>query len=199
MSPCFLEAYEKKQKGEITEDEYLQYLLAHFREAWHDEDEMSSFSKLESVDLFGYSIWAWSSRSFSIAKDIKPLENVFRTYRSGNVDEIAEKLETLNEEDKKKATESLAALALTDRKPNILKFCLDRGFEYTAWFRDAANSFEEDDANADSDIVEVLQASNFREKWPWPKPEIVREEHDEGEETDPAEVFDEGGEYEVIW
>lgn len=32
--------------------------------------------------------------------------------------------------------------------------------------------------------------------WPWP---IPKEDDDEGEETDPAEVFDHGGEHEVDW
>ena len=62
MSPCFLKAYEKKDRGEIKEDEYLQHLLAHFRDAWHEEDEMKPWdppiSQLKSVDLFGYTIWA---------------------------------------------------------------------------------------------------------------------------------------------
>jgi hypothetical protein len=64
---CFLGAFEKKKNGDITEDEYLQHLLAHFRDAWHDEDEMKPWdapiSKLKSKDLFGYSIWHWSSNS----------------------------------------------------------------------------------------------------------------------------------------
>jgi hypothetical protein len=104
----------------------------------------------------------------------------------------------LEEGDQKKATECLAAVALVDRRPDLLKFCLDREFATSGWFLDAANSFEE--GNAGSDISKVLQASEFRQKWPLPKPEKhSRENGDPGEETDPAEAFDEGGEYPVDW
>lgn len=61
-----------KEKGEITEEEYVRHLLVHFRDAWHDEDEMKPWdppiSKLKSEDLFGYSIWLRSSRSTRLSK-----------------------------------------------------------------------------------------------------------------------------------
>ena len=104
----------------------------------------------------------------------------------------------MEEEDTKRATESLAALALTDQRSDVLKFCLDRGFVYNGYFIDAANNFEK--AYADSDISKILQASRFRQMWPWPKPKKdLKENSNSSEETDPAEVFDYGGEYEVDW
>jgi hypothetical protein len=118
-------------------------------------------------------------------------------YRSGDADEIAKTLKALEKEDRNKATESLAALALTDRKPDILKLCLDSEFTYNGWFIDAANSFERDEANATSEIAKILQASNFRRKWPLTNPQGANDQN--VDEDDPAAIFDEGGEYEVQW
>ena len=103
----------------------------------------------------------------------------------------------LEKEDRNRATESLTALAWTDRRPDILKLCLDREFTYNGWFIDAADSFERDEANANSNIAKILQASNFRRKWPLTKSKGANDEN--VEEDDPAAIFDEGGEYEVDW
>jgi len=126
--------------------------------------------------------------------DQSPFKGVFIAYRTGNVNDIQGKLDLLTREDANRVTLSLAVLALKDRNPDILKVCLDRGFTHAGYFIDAANDFEKEEV--DLEVCKVLQASKFRKAWPWP---IPKNEHDSGEETDPAEAFDYGGEYEVDW
>jgi hypothetical protein len=70
MSLCFLEAFNQKKNGSITEDEYLQHLLAHCQGVEHQYDESKPWDEpmveLKNADLFGYSIWLWSRKMDSI-------------------------------------------------------------------------------------------------------------------------------------
>jgi hypothetical protein len=136
-------------------------------------------------------------RILLICLDIKPLLDVFVTYRTGDVKVIEEKLDLLGEKAAQRIASSLAVLALNDRNPDILKVCLDREFTYHNYFIDVANKFEKE--NIDPEVCNVLQASKFRQMWPWPIPKEDDDENDDDEETDPAEAFDYGGEYEVDW
>ena len=65
MSLCFLEAFRQKNNGSITEDEYLDHVLAHCQGVEHEEDD-TEMQELRAMDLFGYSIWSWSKHMDSI-------------------------------------------------------------------------------------------------------------------------------------
>jgi hypothetical protein len=137
--------------------------------------------------------------------DITPIKDIFMTYHSGEFGDIKDKLELFEADEggeearyvARKVTASLAQLALQDRRADVLKLCLDRGFTYENYFIDAANNLERD--NPDSEICEVLQESDFRKMWPWPIPKEEGEEGEEGEETPPWEAFDYGGSHPVDW
>ena len=61
MSLCFLEAFEEKQKGNITEQEYIHHLLVHCQGVEHERDELVKVDwKLLEIDPFGYSVRCWS-------------------------------------------------------------------------------------------------------------------------------------------
>ena len=66
MSLCFLEAFKQKESGTITQDEYMNHLLAHCQGEDHEEDAMMPWDapifELKDSDLFGYSIWVWSKK-----------------------------------------------------------------------------------------------------------------------------------------
>lgn len=62
-SLCFLEAFQAKHKGDITEEEYIHNLLLHCQGVEHDDDEERTLDwKLQESDPFGYSVRCWSSR-----------------------------------------------------------------------------------------------------------------------------------------
>lgn len=119
-----------------------------------------------------------------------PLKNVFNAYKTGNLRDVEEKLALLPPDYGKAILESLALLSLHDQRVDVLKLCLDRGFEYQYYWTNAANEYEEE--NPDSEIATLLQQSEFRKFRPWP-------ERSSSQETDPAEAFDEGGSYPVDW
>jgi hypothetical protein len=67
MSLCFAEAFKQKEDGKISEEEYLDHMLAHCQ-GWisveHEGDDDKPWSlrkeKLLETDPFGYAIWLWS-------------------------------------------------------------------------------------------------------------------------------------------
>jgi hypothetical protein len=217
MSLCFLEAFQDKVRGKITEDEYLDYLLAHCQ-GWtsieHEEDDMMPWDpqkeSLRDSDPFGYQIWLWSRQTHldntkgiihSVSfyhdlrtVDVKPFKDVFKAYQEDGVDGIQEKLALLKDEDARNIVLALAIHALQDVRKDVLEFCLNRGFNWSEFFLDSANDFEK--KKKDADICKVLQQSEFRRMWPWP---IKRKARNPDEEEDPAEIFDYGGEYEIPW
>jgi hypothetical protein len=63
MSLCFLEAFQEKQKGNITEQEYIHYLLVHCQGVEHEGDDWREIDdNLLETDPFGYSVRSWSLR-----------------------------------------------------------------------------------------------------------------------------------------
>jgi|SRR5271170_1726395 len=61
MSLCFLEAFQEKQKGNITEQEYIHHLFVHCQGVEHERDELVQIDwDLLETDPFGYSIRCWS-------------------------------------------------------------------------------------------------------------------------------------------
>jgi hypothetical protein len=131
-------------------------------------------------------IWSTSN----IHADVTQLKNVFQAYKVGSAEDVEKKLALIPSSYARCLLESLALLSLQDQRLDVLKLCLDRGFQYQYYFVDAANDYEEE--KPDSEIARILQASDFRREWPWP-------ERSSSQETDPAEAFDEGGSYPVNW
>jgi len=68
MSLCFREAFLAKQYNEITEDEYMGHLLAHFRGVRHPHDSGKDTTVSKS-DPFGAAI-----RDMALKTDYQPLE-----------------------------------------------------------------------------------------------------------------------------
>ncbi|KAJ9668244.1 hypothetical protein H2201_001674 [Coniosporium apollinis] len=134
-----------------------------------------------------------------IRLDVTLFEDVFATYRTGDVDQVKASLARLTDEHAKYLRKSLAVLALQDRRSGILKLCLDQGgFAFEHYFVDAADKFQ--NASDDPETFKVLEESKMRELYPRSAPhtEEDSEEESEGEE-DPSEVFDEGGKLPVDW
>lgn len=68
-SLCYFEAFKAKQKGTITEEEYIHHLLAHATglmhetdEDYHPGEEPKSVREIPKVDPFAYSIRCWVRR-----------------------------------------------------------------------------------------------------------------------------------------
>lgn len=105
--------------------------------------------------------------------DETPFENVFKAYRTGDVEEVKPSLDLLSKEHANYVRKSLAILALQDRRSAILKLCLDPGgFQFEHHFEDAVNAFQ----NA-SDVLEtfkVLGESKFRKIFPRRAPRAER-------------------------
>ena len=68
MSLCFHEAFIAKVEAKITEEEYLSYLIAHFRGVRHPQDNDRDFI-VSTFDPVGASI-----REMALRTDYKPLE-----------------------------------------------------------------------------------------------------------------------------
>jgi len=126
-------------------------------------------------------------------------ENVFRAYRTGDVEEVKASLNQLSDEHANYVRKSLAVLALQDRRSTILKLCLDQGgFAFEHYFEDAANRFQ--NASDDPETFKVLEESRFRKLYPRPTPRAKADSEQELEdEEDPSEVFDQGGRLPVDW
>ncbi|RYP53705.1 hypothetical protein DL770_010982 [Monosporascus sp. CRB-9-2] len=197
MSLCFLEAFQAKKDGIITEEEYVHHLLAHSTGVEHEEDETQGKDwELLERDPFGYSIQCWCRR-ISPVKDATPFEDVFKAYRTGDVENVKANLGKLGKEHADFICKSLSLLALQERQSEMLKLCLDQdGFAYEGYFEDEANRVSEDD---DPKTFKVLEESNFRKIYP--RKLLGSEDGDEEDEDyeDPSAAFDEGGSHPVDW
>lgn len=88
---------------------------------------------------------------------------------------------------------SLAFLALQERRPDVLKFCLDQGgFPFEAYFHVEAESV---DGKTDPETFNVLEQSPFRRE-PRKAPDHGG---NDGNKRNPAAIFDKGGELPVEW
>ncbi|KAF2673834.1 hypothetical protein BT63DRAFT_437435 [Microthyrium microscopicum] len=200
MSLCFLEAFRQWQSGKITVDEYLDHIVPHCRGQWlgpdHEQDEDgfgSNWFELENEDLFGFSIWRWTKHMES-TQDIVPFKKAFKAYFDRDMKELHDQISLLRPADAKSVRSSLAIIALRDERADVVKYCLDEGFNWNSWFLDAANSYEK--INKKTDITKILHESQFRVDWPWPIPKPKRSA--KKGEIDFA-AFDYGGRYAVNW
>ena len=69
MSLCFRDAFVSKQSGTITEEEYLDHLIAHFRGVRHPQDSDKEDVITAKWDPFGASI-----KEMALRTDYEPLQ-----------------------------------------------------------------------------------------------------------------------------
>lgn len=70
MSLCFLKLWLRWKDGELAEQTFLGYLLAHYRGVRHKEDETPSSGE----PLANFEPWLASVRDLALASDYEPLE-----------------------------------------------------------------------------------------------------------------------------
>ena len=108
--------------------------------------------------------------------------------------------------------ESLAYLAVKERRPTLLELCFERGFRYEGYFEDEANAVKREE---DPETFRVLENSEFRKAYPRKDAGAAHDIDSEDEDSsdsgydDPdqdelardraAEDFDEGGRFPVEW
>ncbi|EMR65847.1 hypothetical protein UCREL1_7166 [Eutypa lata UCREL1] len=165
-SMCFLEAWAARHYEKISGEEYYRHVFAHLTGTFHKADETDEDVRmLKRNDPFAYSVLDSAKKMGRIEEDIKA------------------RVDGMQESRVPYALRMLAMQALLDRRPGILKICLDRGgFEYESNFVDRANTLNEE---KDPETFKVFQESNFRKLHP-------RRQH-------PAFATDVGGKYPVDW
>ncbi|KAI1427272.1 hypothetical protein F5Y12DRAFT_181763 [Xylaria sp. FL1777] len=185
-SLCFVEAATAKQHGRINDDEYYHHLLAHLAGVTHENDTENANEddyRLRLHDPFAYSVQR-VSKEFRDATDATLFENIFRAYRTGTFSDLITRHDNLETKDAKYIRKLLAMRALLDRRPDVLRFCLERGgFEYDEKFQEEANRIGNQEHPG---IFGVLEASEFRRTHP------RRKSHR-------SAAFDAGGSLPVDW
>jgi hypothetical protein len=115
--------------------------------------------------------------------DTTAFEQVFNAYSAKDLEGIKSRVAGAKEEHVPYILQLLAMQALVDRRPDVLKFCLDRGgFEYEQIFIDRTDSLSQ---SIHPQTYQVLEASNLRKLHPL--------------NSHPAFMTDVGGEYPVNW
>ena len=98
--------------------------------------------------------------------------------------------------------DSLALLALQERRADVLRFCLDtmgsRRFSFQALFvfRDEADTV---DAMKDPKTIRVLEESQFRKQYPLVPRYVTKRHKRAGAPPGAAATFDVGGRLPVHW
>jgi hypothetical protein len=119
--------------------------------------------------------------------DTTQLEAVFKAYRRSTLDDVKNKLGSLDRAPAEGVKKSLALLALQERRNDVLKFCLDEGgFHFERPFWDEAKRV---DAEKDSETFNILEQSEFRRLYP----------RGIGAPPGVESVFDKGGRLPVDW
>lgn len=218
MTFSFLQAFKAKENGKISWDEYIHHLLARCGGVKHEADNQTgSFDELSNTDPFGHSIWLWSDKvglvkgmrgiiqmvmRLTIALDTAPLEAVFLAYRHGTLEEVKTKASLLEGSTAEGVNDSLALLALQERRADVLRFCLDargtRRFPFQALFvfRNLADSV---DVEKDPETFQALEQSQFWKQYPR-RPHYVRKRAERaGAPSSVAKSLDIGGEFPVNW
>ena len=83
MSLCFLPAFQAKQRGEITEEEYIRHLLAHCKGVRHGDEDWYKHAALDirDADPFGHSVRSWALTMDQIEGMCSQVMFVFPAYR----------------------------------------------------------------------------------------------------------------------
>ncbi|KAI0855886.1 hypothetical protein F4860DRAFT_494901 [Xylaria cubensis] len=185
-SLCFVEAATAKQHGRINDDEYYHHLLAHLAGVTHENDIENANKddyRLRLHDPFAYSVQQ-VSKEFRDAKDAAPFESIFKAYRIGTFSDVLTQHDNLEAKEAQYIRKLLAMRALRDKRPDVLRFCLEKGgFEYDEKFKEEANKIWNQEH---PETFGVLEASEFRRLNP------------RGRDP-PSVVFDVGGALPVDW
>ncbi|KAI1441262.1 hypothetical protein F5Y02DRAFT_422143 [Annulohypoxylon stygium] len=183
-SLCFFETIIAKQHGEITNDEYYHYIFDHLAGKTH-EDNIGNCTgedrRLNRRDLF-VDLVQGLAKKMERVDDTTPFELVFKAYHTGTLEDVIAQHDKLDEKHVKYIRQLLATRALLDRRPDVLEFCLARGFDYEYNFEFEANALDEEEHPK---TFEVLEASEFRKVHPRRDPPWV--------------ATDVGGEFPVDW
>jgi hypothetical protein len=87
MHPSMLQAFNARQNGTISWDEYIRIHLLRSTGVKSDEDNAeNTYSKLRHTDPFGHMMGHWIDRLGHI-EDISPFEVVFKAYRLGTLED----------------------------------------------------------------------------------------------------------------
>jgi len=156
---CFEDAAIKRQKKEISEEDYLRCITAHFGGTRHGQDKKCGFDEkfedfftdpLDKIDPFSSRMRAWIlSRSKSsawllgieVVQDTRPLYDAFHAYRVNDAEALKAGLDDV---DKIYGTERpdmrrtlcsiLASTALAEKKADMLRVMLQEDHPYP-WLR----------------------------------------------------------------
>lgn len=212
----YLEACRRLKSGDLTWEEYIDQLLSRAAGGGRIEDEREGdFPELSCEDPFAYSMWRWTGSYLLkgrlelrlwvylqdaltvVPPDASPLKAVFVAYRHGTVGDLQEKIAALRQDYGADLVKSLALLALQERRAEVLKVCFAHSDCWQSYaFEDEANRV---DREKDPEVVEVLEASRFRQLYPRKEaiPKSKKQKRRDG--NDPAAAFDVGGSHPVDW
>jgi hypothetical protein len=106
--------------------------------------------------------------------DSEPFENVFATYRKGNMNEIRASLSELSEGHARRMRTSLALLALQERNAAVLRELLDDGVEIEESFEDEVRRVSR---KRDPHTYQLLQDYAAKKQRPWAARKRPRQGH----------------------
>ncbi|RYC62366.1 hypothetical protein CHU98_g3841 [Xylaria longipes] len=138
---------------------------------------------IENANTDDYRLRLHGPFAYSVQRVSKEFRDA-KAYRIGAFSELITQRDNLEARDAKNIRKLLAMRALLDKRPNVLRFCLDKGgFEYDETFKDEANKTWNQEH---PETFGVLEASEFRRI------------HPRGG-NHPSAVFDAGGALPVDW
>jgi hypothetical protein len=163
MTLCFKEAFIAARSGKINEEEYLNNLLAHFRNVRHPPD-----TELPDIDasFAKNNPYAESIRQFAVFTtydpfdDKEPVESLFKACLVDNISEVKSYLAVLSESNNNHVLlPPLGTLAAEKGHAAILQMCLEQGLTFDQQLDRAI----EIGFYRSSDMVHVLEAAQWRD------------------------------------
>ncbi|KAF2430976.1 hypothetical protein EJ08DRAFT_205823 [Tothia fuscella] len=167
-SLCFMEAFEAKERQEISHEEYLDHLLTHCNGIRHEYDKWPyDLDGLDEADPFGLSIRVWTAGlKEGIIKDTSAMKGILMAYHNGKDATVTTDLAQLEQQQATYLCESLAVASSLDNRPVVFKFCMDKGFCYRGPFLMHTDRLQEAGNTTPKEISEILDASQFRKSFP---------------------------------
>jgi hypothetical protein len=130
ISLCFKEAFERRRKGDLSEEDYFEQLLAHFRGIRHpeDSDDRSFESRLLKLNPYAKAIWNSALREDSPITESAELNSLFLGCLEGNMDQMLRFYnKILVKHPNLPVRHALATLASEKGHADILEFFLRNG------------------------------------------------------------------------
>ena len=160
MPLSMLQAFNERQNGTISWDEYIRIHLLRATGVKSNEDNAeNTYSKLRDTDPFGHMMGHWVDRlvdRLGHIEDISPFEDVFKAYRLGTLEDVKDKLTPLQRLSPmafEGSKQTLGMLACQERRADVLKYCLEGGFPIESTFLEEAESV---DAVKDPETYDVF-------------------------------------------